>query len=204
MAARMPRRRFANPFVVTLAAIPACYVTSSPPPPQQPPVVAHGDHDESKPHTNPPPPRYKEPVVESSQPGTVVNPPRPTGTRVGQTGVTAPPPSGAQPGTTQPAQPTTQPASFDQKWTVTMSGNSCSAYVQVNCPKPEKGKPTMTCNPPPPFAYACPPELTAGGSLVIAQYAGQTECTTVPGPVKCPANTACNPPRPRKIACPTR
>lgn len=200
MAARTPRRSFANPFVVTLAAIPACVVSSNPPPSQQPgsgPTAAapskHANPPTPGPHTNPPPPRYKEPVVDDR-----TAPP----TKVGQAGTTAPAPGGAQPGQTQPAAPQTY--NFDQKWTVMASGGSCAAYVEVNCPKPEKGKPVATCNPPPPIKYACPPEVTAGATLTIAQYAGQAECVTVPGPVKCPANTACNPPRPRKIACPTR
>jgi hypothetical protein len=60
MAARSPRRSFAAPFVVTLAAAPAaCYVQTAPAPAYQPPPQQQG------PQQQPPPP----PVVS--------NPPRP-------------------------------------------------------------------------------------------------------------------------------
>src|SRR5437870_4633296 len=62
MAARAPRRIFANPFVITLAALPACFTESSPPP-QQPREVTP---------TNPPepaqPPPSEEKVVVMSNP----------------------------------------------------------------------------------------------------------------------------------------
>ena len=60
MAARTPRRSFATPFVVTLAAAPAaCYVQSGPPASSPPPVQA------TQPEQGPPP-------------AVVSNPPRPT------------------------------------------------------------------------------------------------------------------------------
>lgn len=63
MAARSPRRSFATPFVVTLAAAPACYVQSSPPP-QQPTTTAQQ-------------PTTQEP---GKPPPVIVNPPRPQAT----------------------------------------------------------------------------------------------------------------------------
>ncbi|MDQ3367665.1 MAG: hypothetical protein M3680_19765, partial [Myxococcota bacterium] len=82
MAARTPRRIFASPFVVTLAAIPACYATttSDPSPPQ--PIVAHGGPTQPTRYEepSPPPPSAPSPGT-TSQPvagGTVIsNPPRP-------------------------------------------------------------------------------------------------------------------------------
>ena len=59
MAARTPRRTFARPFVVTLAAAPACFVSTAPPQQQPRPV-------EEAPQTDPARPT-----------GVVMNPPRP-------------------------------------------------------------------------------------------------------------------------------
>ena len=59
MAARTPRRTFATPFVVTLAAVPACYVQPAPQQPQPQPVA------------------QPEPQPTDSHPVVVVNPPRP-------------------------------------------------------------------------------------------------------------------------------
>jgi hypothetical protein len=110
MAARTPRRSFATPFVVTLAAAPACYVQSSPgptqPAPQQPPPTQTTT-------TQAPPDQQPPPTV-------MVNPPRPTQ-----------PAQPAQP--TQPTAPTQQ--SSPEKWTVFQAGNGCQAAVKTECPK---------------------------------------------------------------------
>jgi hypothetical protein len=172
--ARSPRRTFANPFVVTLAAIPACYVESTPPPqqPQPRPPVAQGPTQGPAQPTQPATPE----VV-------VANPPRPTPPP------TTPPPSG-------------NTATFDQYWYVTKSGASCTARAKVDCPKPaKKGDPVPTCNPPPPIAYACPPDMTEA-SLTIVQRAGSETCMVDHGPMSCPKGAMCNPPPPRAVACP--
>lgn len=201
MAARSPRRTFAAPFVVTLAAVPACYVDSTTPPPRQPqPVVS-----------------APQPEPDTGGETVMANPPRPTpapeptpattpptkagGGAVVQTGGTATTP--ASPAPSAPPTATTYP--FDQRWTVTKSGTGCLAYAQVDCPKPaKKGDPVPTCNPPPPMAIACPDGVTASASVTVVQYANQSECMVEPAPVKCPPNVMCNPPPPRKVACPTR
>lgn len=136
----------------------------------------------------------------------------------------SPPPEPArpQPVTTTPTQPTepteptqpTQPTepggaapagtyAFDQRWTVMKSGQTCSAHANVECPKPKKGEPMMTCNPPPPMKIECPSGWDGTNALTVVKYANQTECMVEPPPVKCPPNVACNPPPPRKTACPT-
>jgi hypothetical protein len=107
MAARTPRRSFATPFVVTLAAAPACYVQSSPgptqPAPQQPPPT---QTTQAQPDQQPPP-------------TVMVNPPRPT-------------PDTAAPA--QPTQPATTQTSGD-KWTIFQTPNGCQAAVKTECPK---------------------------------------------------------------------
>jgi hypothetical protein len=157
MAARVPRRIFASPFVVTLAATGACFSESSPPP-QQPQVS-------SKP-------------VEPAPP--VVTEPAP------------------------PAQGGAQTYTFDQRWTVMKSGETCSAMQRVECPKPTTpGGPVPTCNPPPPMKIACPDGWDGKAAMTIVQYANQSTCMVEPAPINCPKNAACNPPPPRKVACPT-
>jgi hypothetical protein len=157
MAARVPRKLFANPFVVTLAALPACFTESSPPPPQQPQVA--------------PAPKPVEPGGEPVAPG---------------------------------GTPQAQTYTFDQRWTVTKSGDTCTAMQRVECPKPKKpGDPVMTCNPPAPMKVACPDGWDSKEALTIVQYANQATCMVEPPPMKCPKNAICNPPPPRKVACPT-
>lgn len=158
MSARVPRRIFASPFVVTLAAIPACFTESSPPP-QQPQVVS---------------PKPVEPGGQPTDP--------------------APPAQGG----------TAQTYTFDQRWTVMKSGDTCSAMQRVECPKPNKaGDPVPTCNPPPPMKIACPDGWDGKQALAIVQYANQANCMVEPPPIKCPKDAVCNPPPPRKVACPT-
>ena len=138
MAARTPRRSFAAPFVVTLAApLAACFVQAGPPP-QQPPG-------------NPPPPEVAQ-QQQTPPPDHVIvsNPPRPV----------TPPPSDPppqqkppNPATMNPPRPQPvdqQPQSSSEKWTIFKQGNDCMASVKTECPK------GAMCNPPPPIKYACP------------------------------------------------
>jgi hypothetical protein len=106
MAARTPRRSFATPFVVTLAAAPACYVQSTPAPqtgPSRPPPQT----------TEAPPPAQTPPAQPGDQkpPPVIVNPPRPTDPQ------------------TQPP-----PAPSVSRWTVYKAKDgSCMAAIKVEC-----------------------------------------------------------------------
>jgi hypothetical protein len=176
MAARTPRRHFATPFVVTLAAAPACYVQSSPSSPQPPPPVAQ--------------PAPGQPASTQAPP-VVVNPPPPgAASQPGPT--TAPPPAT----TAQPAGGAPAPVR-ERRWTVFRNDRGCSAMVEVKCP------PGAMCNPPPPVKYACPDSMAVNDRITIVSYDGTT-CQIEPEMPKCPPNTRCNPPPPRQVACPTR
>jgi hypothetical protein len=167
MAARTPRRSFATPFVITLAAAPACYVQSSPAPsqpPQQQPTTAEPA----------PQPQPTAPPQSQTPPPVIVNPPMPQ---------------------TQPPAQTVPP---NAKWTVFKQGDSCMAAEKVTC------QPKATCNPPPPFKYECPQNVSIENSITVASNADGTACVVEYAPVKCPPNTACNPPRPTPVACPKR
>jgi hypothetical protein len=176
MSARSPRKVFANPFVITLAAIPACFTESTSPPPQQPqqPVT-----------TAPAQPAPGGEVV-------VANPPRPT------------PGGEAQPAPAGPAPGAPQTYTFDQRWTVMKSSNGCTAMQRVDCPKPTKaGGPVPTCNPPPPMKIECPADWDGKQTLAVVQYANNEKCEIERAPMKCPQGAMCNPPPPRYVACPT-
>lgn len=176
MAARTPRRSFAAPFVVTLAAGSACYVQSSPPrqgpPPQPPPTTSQP----TQPGPQPPP--------------VIVNPPRPTQPTTTQT---EPPPPPSPTPTPPPVAPTSQ------KWSVykTKDG-TCMAAVNVEC---RKG---ATCNPPPPFKYDCPPNMSLEQPVTVALMPDGQSCQVEYPMPKCPQGVACNPPRPTPVACPKR
>jgi hypothetical protein len=161
MSARLPRRTFATPFVVT-TTLAAC---SSP---QKPPE-----------HTrNPPPPDVK------PDPGS----------------------GGGDPSGGEPTTPTTgTPSEFEMHWTVMkIKGNpDCQAFMKVECPKPEPGKPVATCNPPPAMKYTCPAGFKDGDTLNIVLRKGTSECYVDIPPIKCPPNASCNPPRPAKVDCPS-
>jgi hypothetical protein len=178
MAARLPRRTFSNPFVVTLAAIPACVSSTAPPPTTvqpEPVQVSPAPVAEPTAGTQPAtPPPAAPPVV-------VANPPRPV-----------------DPPAPEPA------ATYDQHWRVTKSGDTCLAMADVKCPTAAPGMPRPTCNPPPPIKYACPDGFTDGQPMTIVLRAGETECKVDFGPMKCPPKAMCNPPRPRVVACPKR
>ena len=164
MAARMPRRTFATPFVVTLAAAPACYVQSAPQPQPQPVV------EQSQP--------------TDSHPVVVSNPPRPQPDP-------QPAPSDPPPNLSVSHNPPMPQQS--NSWHVFKTNDGCEAIVNVQCPKgaacnpppPQKydcppgivaGKPltvvtngqgdciieppacppNVMCNPPRPHPFACP------------------------------------------------
>lgn len=184
MSAKLPRRSFAAPLVVTLA-MPACLVTSGKPAPT--PVV---NNEEPRGHVNPP----------RQQP---TDPAQPTQEHPGHG--TTPPPRDPQPGN-EVAQPTQQAPVEETKlrtWTVFVqtSGKSqeCFAAYDVACPP--KG---ATCNPPPPTKLAsCPSGITAERPLKIRESEPNSCALYYPMP-ECPANMACNPPRPQTVSCPTR
>jgi len=177
MAARTPRRSFATPFVVTLAAAPACYVQTTPPPSQPQPQPT----DPQQPHTNPP--------QDPTRPPIVVNPPRPQNP---DTQPQTPPP---QPPPQTPTQTTPTQTSV-AKWTIFKTSDGCQAAVKTECPK------GVMCNPPPPIKYACP-DNTSLPLTIVSSDGGQT-CAVEVLPVKCPEGAICNPPRPRQYPCPKR
>jgi hypothetical protein len=136
MAARLPRRSFATPFVITLAAAPAaCYVQGNPPPSTYPQEPAPAP-------SQTPPPTQTPPPVEQTNP----NQPPPTV-------ITNPP---------RPQNPDTQVQATNQtsQWTVFKSGDGCQAAVKTECPK------GAMCNPPPPIKYACPENVTLPVTVV--------------------------------------
>jgi len=207
MSARLVRRTFASPFVVTLAAaaIPAaaCYVQPAPGP-QAPRTSDHRtggtapNHDEDAPgHVNPPRPTSGDPAA---------NMPAPDHGATNAGAEQAPPASGPKPVViANPPRP--QPTKLavsknERRWTVTRAGGTCSAYMNTTCPTPPPGKPAPTCNPPAPTSYACLPDVADGGKVTIVMFAGQSECQIQPMPMNCPPNAMCNPPPPQKVACP--
>ncbi len=207
MSARLVRRTFASPFVITLAAaaIPAaaCYVAPGPVPPRTNDQRTGGtepSHDEDAPgHVNPPRPTGGDPAA---------NMPAPDHGSTTAGAEQAPPATGAKPvviaNPPRPTPaPTTLPASKSERtWTVTRASGTCSAFMATSCPKPAPGQVAPTCNPPPPTSYACLPNMADGSKVTIVLAAGQTECQIKPEPIKCPPNAICNPPPPQKVACP--
>lgn len=179
MAARTPRRSFASPFVVTLAAVPACYVQTAPapqgPPPSHPPPSHTAQPQPQPPAPQPPPAQTPaQPPPAEPPPVVIANPPPPT---------------------TQP--PPTQPAPAQRtEWTVykTKAG-ACMAAIKVQC------HPKATCNPPPPFSYACPENVSLDKPVTVVMRDGGS-CYVEYEMPKCPPGVACNPPRPQPVACP--
>jgi hypothetical protein len=177
MPAHTPRRSFASPFVVTLAAAPACWSNAAPPPTQEP-------------VTQPVPQTAQAGSADPTPPVIVANPPRPT---AGSADSAPPIPTQNPP----PPQPT------QTYWTVMKTDKGCSAAIRVECPKPEPGKPMHTCNPPPLRPYACPDnlaDLLAAGPVTIV--GDGTTCATELVMPTCPPHVMCNPPRPRTVKCP--
>jgi hypothetical protein len=178
MAARTPRRSFATPFVVTLAAAPACYVQSAPPPNEPVPQQQQQQQQQNAPGAvvaNPPRPQPVEPTPTPA----VTNPPRPVDPPA-TTVVTNPPrPTGPAAGTT---------------WHVFKTKDGCEAALDVSCPK------GATCNPPPPQTYDCEGLSITKPITIVSE--GEGICHVQPEPVHCPPGAMCNPPRPRRVACP--
>jgi hypothetical protein len=222
MSARTPRRSFATPFVVTLAAVPACYVQTSNGPSSPPPTQVAG---EPPPSSQPPPSSESPPVVvnpprpgttpaaseppPSTPPPVIVNPPRP-----GTTDPTRPEPRPSGPPTqpkppvianppvpndprtqTSPQQTSPQQTSVSQ-WTVFKQNDGCMAAIKVEC------TPKATCNPPPPFKIACYENVNLDKPVTVTSNDGGTTCF-VDAP-KCPRNAKCTPTRPQQVTCPTR
>src|SRR5512138_3724220 len=142
---RTPRRTFATPFVVTLAACGPAQHTSNPPGPAQPPPSAPVA---SAPSTDPATPAPPDPCAGMPTEAPSKNPPAPR-----------PPPKG------NPPPPETFP--YEQRWFVSKSGGACLARPKVDCPKPEAGKPTRTCNPPPPIKYECPKNAPSENFTIV-------------------------------------
>lgn len=178
MSARTPRRSFASPFVVTLAAalpVAACYVQPGPPVRNAPNYTSSPQQPgEQAPNTPTPDHSTTTAGVEQAPTTTTViaNPPRPAPV-----------------------------AKQDRRWTVTKASGTCSAFTNSTCPEPPAGQPRPSCNPPPPMKYACPAVMTEN-MITVVQFAGQNDCQIEYPPIKCPPNAMCNPPPPQKVACP--
>jgi hypothetical protein len=193
MAARTPRRSFATPFVVTLAAAPACYVQSAPQQPEPAP-------QQNAPGTvvaNPPRPQ-EQPVAQTPPPDTrpnpvVMNPPRPADPQ--PTPVVMNPPRPSPPvGQSPPGSISGGPAA-GTTWHVFKTKDGCEAAIDVSCPK------GATCNPPPPQKYDCPDGIVTGKPMTIVSE-GENICHVAVDPPSCPKGAMCNPPRPRRVTCP--
>lgn len=183
MSVRTLRRTFASPFVLTLATIPAaCMVQSAPPrgggqPPQQQSYPTDPQQPQQQPDQSMQRPAEAMPHqgVEQTQ-GPTPSP------------MSNPP----RPGAEQATAP-----SGDRHWTVMKQGDRCVSHAKAVCP------PNAMCNPPPPKAYACTPEVTQNAPLKIVQWAGQKTCQIETEPMNCPRNASCNPPRPQQVTCPS-
>src|SRR6266850_3619725 len=104
MAARVPRRNFATPFVLTLVTAPACH--SSAPPPQAPPPT------EQAPPSPTAPPSPAEPPAPTKPPPVVMrNPPPPSPT----------------------PDPQPPPAAQQASWRVFRAKDGCMAAIKVAC-----------------------------------------------------------------------
>jgi len=152
MSARTPRRSFLNPFVVTLAAAPACFVQSRTPPSQTVSQPNPGQPETSDPRPTPPPPETQSTTI-------IANPPRPTDPQP----VSAPPPDPL------PTANPPDPSKPDAEWMVTKMSRGCEARAITHCP------PKVMCNPPPPHAYQCvdgakyPMKLTKRGEVCTVE-----------------------------------
>jgi hypothetical protein len=148
MAARVPRRSFANPFVVTLAALPGCYTSAEPPPGGAAEVVTP---------TNPPAPTVARP------PPAAAGEQRWTVYKVGDgceavMRVDCPK---AAPGMPAPTCNPPPPVKYDCP-----EGLAAGAPFVVVRPagraecekesRPPACPPDASCNPPPPVKLACP------------------------------------------------
>ena len=179
MSARFPRRVFAKPMVVTVAAasLGACIVATQPTGTTQPRVINTGDGSGSGSGS----------ATGSDAPPTIMtNPPMPT------------------PPVPTPPPPATRPvADRDYKWGVFKNNDgTCVAHISVTCPTAKPGMPVPTCNPPPPMPTECPATLAVGQSVEVVQFKGTIVCQVMPAPVTCPPKVMCNPPPPQQVPCP--
>ena len=170
MAARSPRKTFASPFVVTLAAIPACFTGSSPPP-QQPQPQVQPQPVEPAPTpavvvTNPPPPSpggapaqpvdQKPQTYDFDQRWTVSK--TPNGCQA-MARVECPKPK--HPGDPVPTcnPPPPMKIACPDGWDGATTLTVVQYANQANCviePAPVKCPKNATCNPPPPRKVSCP------------------------------------------------
>jgi hypothetical protein len=195
MAARIPRRSFATPFVVTFTA--ACSTTTQPPPTQPPPTetptgpiaTTPPPTDPTTNQTPPPPTPDPKPDVIHRNPPPVDNDPTHVIHR-NPPDVTTPP----------PRNPPPPPPVGDRAWTVFKHGDKCESLIKVECPHGKPGEPMPTCNPPASHDYACPSGMTDTQQLTIVTRG--TICIIEPGNTSCPPNMHCNPPPQRKVPCP--
>ena len=148
MAARAPRRNFASPFVITLAAIPGCYRDSKPVEP---------------PHVNPPPPQPQPAPDPTPAPAPQANREwritKDKGSCLSFASASCPTAPAGQP------QPTCNPPP-PQKYAPCPDGMADGASLivtqlagQSDCfvmPEPPKCPPNAACNPPPPRKVTCP------------------------------------------------
>lgn len=219
---RSTRRRFATPFVLTLATLPAC-VASSGPGSTTPQQTAYQAPGQAPPSTNqppqqgepgyvppgqpgyvPPPATNQPPNQPTDQPGTIANPPRPTTAQPTQP---TQPKQPVNPGQTpvvvrdQPAQPT-QPGTIanpPRPTTPTQAQPKQPVTPGKVDPQPSKDQPSVP---------------TTGTAMPTARHwnvrrAGAT-CTAMTNnacsfPNRKPGDPIppCNPPPPQAVACPS-
>jgi hypothetical protein len=91
------------------------------------------------------------------------------------------------------AAPATAEPVVYQEWSVSRSGDTCDAWVDVDCPPPDEA----TCNPPPPMTVACPGGLEEGVTMRIVQHEENGPCYLVDA--ECPEG-GCDP---QPAECPT-
>jgi hypothetical protein len=232
MSARVLRRSFATPFVLTLAAVPACVVSS--PPPSSPQTTSSGSEHDEPGHANPPPPQPEWQSGSSTPPPVAAPPaydPNQSPPRTNPPGPQAPPTAVANP--PRPQEPAKPGVNNHVKGTA----NTSSTTVAQTEPPPVSDKPsapksrgyrewTVTkasgacksmvkvncpegamCNPPPPAKYECPKFMADNDKIAVIQRTEKAECYVDHGDFTCPEPKAgiavsCNPPRPQKVTCP--
>ncbi len=194
----------------------------TPPPPPNPASGPGEDHDHAHPpdgqqggaHPNPPPrnpgnpgtgPATPPPTTPGTPPPVATGGGKPNPPRVIPPSTTVPPGGGPPVASNPPPPQVPQTVSFEQKWTVRRTGDTCTASRDATCPKPEKGKERVTCNPPPPVAYACPTGLLDTKTVMVVMPANTTECRIGPRDANaCPPNAKCALPKPGVVPCPSR
>jgi hypothetical protein len=162
--------------VITLAAAPSCYVQSTPPPSGPPTTTTT---------TSAPP---------ATTTATTPDHPPAQGPAGGPPPVLGPVSNPPMPQT----QPTASTTPGNTKWTVYKTADGCMAAYKVEC------QPKATCNPPPPFKYECPQNVSLDSAITVASNADGSACFVDYGPMTCPPKAVCKPPRPTPVACPKR